>query len=138
MEFTKASEIYSLNKSTYINLRWIAYIGQLTAIIVVQFILQFDFKYFACISVIFLSIATNIYLLFRVKENQLNNITSSSYLGYDIAQLSILFFFTGGITNPFIFLIIIPAVFSSQYLNIWSSITLVIFTVILLLVLTFF
>ena len=51
MEFTKASEIYSLNKSTYINLRWIAYIGQLTAIIVVQFILQFDFKYFACISV---------------------------------------------------------------------------------------
>ena len=138
MEFTKTSEIYSLNKSTYINLRWIAYIGQLTAIIVVLFILQFDFKYFACISVIFLSIGTNIYLQFRVKENQLNNITSSSYLGYDIAQLSILFFFTGGITNPFIFLIIIPAVFSSQYLNIWSSIILVIFTVILLLILTFF
>ena len=93
MEFTKTSEIYSLNKSTYINLRWIAYIGQLTAIIVVLFILQFDFKYFACISVIFLSIGTNIYLQFRVKENQLNNIFSTSYLGYDIVQLTILFFF---------------------------------------------
>ncbi len=138
MEFLKTSEIYSLNKSTYINLRWIAYIGQLIAILVVQFILQFNFNYFVCIAIIVLSIATNIYLQFRVKENQLNNITSTSYLGYDIVQLSILFFFTGGITNPFIFLIIIPAVFSSQYLNIWSSVLLVIFTVLLLLFLTFF
>ncbi len=138
MEFTKASEIFSLNKSTYINLRWIAYIGQLIAILVVKFILQFDFNYFTCITIIFLSVVTNIYLQFRVKENQLNNTISTSYLGYDIAQLSILLFFTGGITNPFIFLIIIPAVFSSQYLNIWSSVILVIFTVLLLLLLTFF
>ena len=53
-------------------------------------------------------------------------------------QLSLLFFFTGGITNPFIFLIIIPAVFSSQYLNIKTSIFLVGFTTISLLFLTFF
>ena len=138
MEFSKTSEIYSLNKSTYINLRWIAYIGQLIAILVVKFILQFDFNYFTCITIIFLSVVTNIYLQFRVKENQLNNIFSTSYLGYDIVQLTVLFFLTGGITNPFIFLIIIPAVFSSQYLNIWSSVTLVILTVLLLLLLTFF
>ena len=48
-----------------------------------------------------------------------------------------MFFFTGGITNPFIFLIIIPAVFSSQYLNIKTSIFLVGFTIISLLFLTF-
>ena len=138
MEFSKTSEIYSLNKSTYINLRWIAYTGQLIAILYVKFFLQFDFKYFICIIIIFLSIITNIYLQFRVKENQLNNIFSTSYLGYDIVQLTVLFFFTGGITNPFIFLIIIPAVFSSQYLNIWSSAILVTLTVLLLLLLTFF
>ena len=138
MEFSKTSEIYSLNKFTYINLRWIAYTGQLIAILFVKFFLQFDFKYFICITIIFLSVITNVYLQFRVKENQLNNIFSTSYLGYDIVQLTILFFFTGGITNPFIFLIIIPAVFSSQYLNIWSSATLVILTVLLLLLLTFF
>ena len=138
MEFSKTSEIYSLNKFTYIKLRWIAYIGQLIAILFVKFVLQFDFKYFICITIIFLSVITNIYLQFRVKENQLNNIFSTSYLGYDIVQLTVLFFLTGGITNPFIFLIIIPAVFSSQYLNIWSSVTLVILTVLLLLLLTFF
>ena len=53
-------------------------------------------------------------------------------------QLGILLFFTGGITNPFIFLIIIPAVFSSQYLHFLSSIILVAFITIILIILTFF
>ena len=48
-----------------------------------------------------------------------------------------MFYFTGGITNPFIFLIIIPAVFSSQYLNIKTSIFLLGFTTSLLLFLTY-
>ena len=43
MELSKASNLYSLNKSTYVNLRWIAYIGQLSAIITVQFLLKFNF-----------------------------------------------------------------------------------------------
>ena len=46
MEFTKASNLYSLNKNTYVNLRWIAYIGQITAIVLVQFYLKYEFKYF--------------------------------------------------------------------------------------------
>ncbi len=138
MEFTKASNLYSLNKSTYINLRWIAYIGQLIAILIVQFYLNYEFKYFICISIVFISILSNIYLQFKIKDNQLKNLTSTIYLIFDILQLSILFFFTGGITNPFIFLIIIPAVFSSQYLHFLSSIILVFIITITLTILTFF
>ena len=59
MEFLKASNLYSLNKSTYVNLRWIAYIGQLITILTVQFLLNFNFNYFICISIIFFSILTN-------------------------------------------------------------------------------
>ena len=118
MKFFETSKLYSLNKSTYVNLRWIAYIGQLSTILIVQFFLQFKFNYLACASVICLSILTNIYLQFKVSENQLNNFNSTLYLSYDILQLGFLIFLTGGITNPFIFLIIIPAIFSAQYLNI--------------------
>ena len=57
---------------------------------------------------------------------------------YDILQLGLLFYLTGGITNPFIFLIIIPAVFSSQYLKIKSSVILVFLTMVTLAILTFF
>ena len=138
MEFFKASDLYSLNKSTYVNLRWIAYIGQISAILVVQFFLQYNFDYIICISIVLFSIFTNFILQFRIKENQLNNFTSSIYLTYDILQLGILLFFTGGVTNPFIFLILIPAVFSSQYLHFLSSIILVTIIIIVLIVLTFY
>ena len=126
MELGKTSIIYSLNKSTYVNLRWIAYIGQLIAVLTVQFILEYNFDYLICILVILFSVLTNLFLKFKIKTNQLNNNFSTFYLLFDILQLSILFYFTGGITNPFIFLIIIPAVFSSQYLHFLNSIVLVV------------
>ncbi len=138
MKFLKASHLYSLNKSTYINLRWIAYIGQLIAVLSVQFLLNFKFNYFYCIIIIFFGVLTNFYLQFKVKENQLNNLLSTIYLSFDILQLGILFFLTGGITNPFIFLIIIPAVFSAQYLNIYSSVLLVFLIILILTFLSFF
>jgi len=138
MKFLETSNLYSLNKSTYINLRWISYIGQLTAILIVEFFLKFEFNYLVCISVVFLSILTNLYLIFKIKYHQLNNFVATSYLSYDIGQLGFLLYLTGGITNPFIFLIIIPSVFSAQYLNIWSSVVLVTFTSLTLAILTFF
>ena len=114
MEFIKASSLYSLNKSTYVNLRWIAYIGQIVSILIVQFFLKYNFDYFICISIVLFSILTNLILQFKIKDNQLNNISSTIYLSYDTLQLGVLLFFTGGVTNPFIFLILIPAIFSSQ------------------------
>ena len=138
MKFLKTSNLYSLNKSTYVYLRWIAYIGQLFAIITIQFLLEYKFNYFVCISIVFLGVITNFYLQFKVKDNQLNNFISTIYLTYDIFQLGILLFFTGGVTNPFVFLILVPAVFSSQYLHFMSSVVLVTFITIILIVLTFF
>ena len=138
MKFRETSSSYTFNKSTYINLRWIAYTGQIITILLVEFFFKFNFHYMPCIFVVFLSALTNLYLFFQVKENQLNNLYSTTFLTYDIFQLLILFYFTGGITNPFIFLIIIPAVFSSQHLSIKSSIILVIITIFSLIFLSFF
>ena len=138
MEFIKTSNTFYLNKSTYVNLRWIAIIGQLITIFFVQFFLNFKFNYFTCVFIISLSVLTNFYLQFRFKENQLNNFFSTVYLSFDILLLGILFFLTGGINNPFIFLIIFPALFSSQYLNIYSSIILVSLIILILTILTFY
>jgi len=138
MKFLETSKLYSLNKSTYINLRWIVYIGQLSAILIVQFFLQYKFNYLICISIVCIGVLSNIYLQFKFKENQLSNLSATVYLFYDIGQLGFLLFLTGGITNPFIFLIIIPAIFSSQYLNIWSSIILATFTSLILFLLIFY
>ena len=138
MRLQETSKLFSLHKSTYINLRWIAYAGQLSAILIVQFFLEYKFNYFFCISIIFVSILTNLYLQFKIKENQLTNLVSTGYLAFDIIQLGFLFYLTGGITNPFIILIIFPSIISGQHLNIWSSIILVTLTILILTILTFY
>ena len=138
MRLFEASKLYSLNKFTYINLRWIAYIGQISAILIVQFVLQFKFNYFACFLILFFGILSNLYLQFKITQNQLNNLIATIFLAYDILQLGFLLYLTGGITNPFIVLLIIPSVFSSQHLKVKSSIILVVLTILILIILTFF
>jgi len=138
MKFFESSKNFSLNKSTYINLRWIAYSGQLGAIIIVQFLLNFKFNYILCLLIVLLGILTNFYLRIKIRDNQLENSIASKFLLYDILQLGFLFYLTGGITNPFLVLIIIPSVFSAQYLKISSSILLVSTTSVILMFLTFF
>ena len=138
MKFYENPELYTLNRSTYVNLRWIAFLGQIISILTVEFIFEFKFNYIPCIGIITLGAITNILLQFQIKANQISNSLSLSYLTYDILQLSFLFYLTGGITNPFIFLLIIPAVFSSQYLTITSSVILVFITILSVSFLTFY
>ena len=57
---------------------------------------------------------------------------------YDIIQLSILLFLTGGIFNPFAILLIVPTIVSSTFLSMGSTIILGTCTIILLFILTFF
>jgi len=138
LEIFKASNNIRLDKKTLVVLRWIAIIGQFITINFVFFILNFDFPFFYCIAVIFFGAVTNFYLQFREKKNLLSNFDSTIYLAYDLAQLTMLIFFTGGITNPFVLLLVIPAVVSSTFLSLRSTINLSFITFIFLLVLTIY
>ena len=93
MKFDDNSDVFTLNRTTYVNLRWIAFIGQISSIFVVEFLLNFKFNYLPCLIIIGLGVITNIFLQFKIRENQINNFISSIYLTYDILQLGILFFF---------------------------------------------
>ena len=95
MKFIENSDVFALNRTTYVNLRWIAFIGQILSIFVVEFILNFKFNYIPCIIIIGLGVITNFFLQFKIRENQINNFLSSIYLSYDILQLGLLFFLTG-------------------------------------------
>jgi len=134
----KSSKDFQLNKSTFVNLRWIALLGQFATINVVKLIFQFDFYFLLCNFIVGIGVLTNLLLQFKIKQNQLNNNFSTIYLAYDIIQLGILIYLTGGINNPFIFLLIIPSVFSSTYLKLISTINLVVITIFILIFLTFF
>ena len=140
----KFSEVFTskdsiqLDKKTLVFLRWIAIVGQFVTISIVFFIFKFELPFFYCSLVIFLGTLTNFYLQFKFKNNQLNNFTSTFVLFYDLIQLSFLLYLTGGITNPFIILLIVPAIVSSTFLNLKSTINLSIITIIILTILTIY
>ena len=138
LEIFKSENNIQLDKKTLVILRWIAIIGQLITINIVYFILNFDFPFIYCYLIIFFGILTNFFLQFKVKKKLLSDFSSILYLIYDLIQLAVLIFLTGGITNPFVILLVIPAIVSSTFLSIKSTINLSFITVASLLILTLY
>ncbi len=135
-DFFTSKDNIQLDKKTLVILRWIAIVGQFIAISGVYFYLKFELPFFSCSFVILIGVLSNFYLQFKFKKNQLNNFTSTFFLFYDLIQLSVLLYLTGGITNPFTLLLIIPAIVSSTFLNLKSTINLSIITIVALIALT--
>ncbi len=138
MEISKILETYSLNKSTYVNLRWIGIIGQFITINSVKFIFNFEFNYIAANLIIFIGIVSNIFLLYYYNKIQLSNRSAFIFLMLDIIQLSSLLYLTGGILNPFSIFLLIPSVFASSNLKIRTNLFLIFVTLIAIILLTFY
>ena len=137
MKFFETSKYFSLKKSTYINLRWIAIIGQLITINAVYFIFGFKFNFILTNITIIIGALSNLYLIYIHRRTQLSDKESFLFLLFDILQLSCLIYLTGGIINPFSIFLIIPAIFSSSNLGFRSNLLLVSFTVLVIIFLTF-
>jgi two-component system sensor histidine kinase RegB len=138
MEFSKISETYSLNKSTYVNLRWIGIIGQFITINSVKFVFNFEFNYIAANLIIFVGVISNIFLLYYYNKIQLSNRSAFNFLLLDIIQLSLLLYLTGGILNPFSIFLLIPSVFASSNLKIKTNLFLIFVTLVAIILLTFY
>ena len=138
MEHIDPSSKYTLNKSTYINLRWIGIFGQFITINIVAFIFEFQFNYILTNLVVFLGGLTNIFLSNFFKQKQLSNTYAFYFLLVDIIQLSLLLYFTGGILNPFSIFLIIPSVFASSNLDLKTNLALILSTLISICILTIF
>ena len=112
-DLLKFEEDLRLEKKTVVILRWIALIGQLATIYFVHFFIDFKLPLIFCSITIFFGGLTNIFIQFNFRSNQLNNTESTILLFYDVIQLSVLIYLTGGVTNPFIIFLVVPAVISS-------------------------
>ena len=136
-DLLKFEEDLRLEKKTVVILRWIALIGQLLTIYFVHFFVGFNLPLIFCSLTIFCGGLTNIFIQFNFRKNQLSNIESTILLFYDVIQLSVLIYLTGGVTNPFIIFLIVPALISSTLLNLASTLFLSIITIMSLTLLTF-
>ena len=107
---------------TLVRLRWLAVIGQTTAVLVVYFGLEFELPLWACLAVIALSAWLNIALRLRFHMTQrLEPDRAAWLLAFDVAELAILLYLTGGLQNPFAFLFLAPVLLSATALRTSAS-----------------
>jgi two-component system sensor histidine kinase RegB len=102
---------------TLLRLRWLAIIGQSTAVLVVYYGLEFPLPSWACLAVIALSAWLNVALRIRFSLSQRVEPERAAWLlAFDIAELAVLLFLTGGLQNPFAFLFLAPVLLSATAL----------------------
>ena len=102
---------------TLVRLRWLAVIGQTVAVLVVYLGLDFELPIWACLAVIGLAAWLNVAVRLRFRMAQRVDPARAAWLlAFDIAQLAILLFLTGGLENPFAFLLLGPVLLSATAL----------------------
>ena len=86
-----SSESYTLNKNTYVNLRWIGIIGQFITINTVSFVLNFEFNYILANIVVFFGALSNLALAYFYQNKNLLS-EKSSFFFFIFRYFSIKFF----------------------------------------------
>ncbi len=129
----------NLRLRTIVRLRWIAIAGQLAAVIFVYFGLGFSFPVVLASLAIGLSIAINLVVHHLFRDIKLvTNQLGTWMLAYDIVQLALLLYFTGGILNPFASLLVAPIAISAASLRTQSTVTLSVLALISATLISFF
>src|SRR5471030_711430 len=110
---------------TILRLRWLAALGQLSAIFIVVQGLDFDVPIFPCVTIIGLSALLNLVLQTAFNPMQrLEPAYAAALLALNIVELAGLLYFTGGLENPFSFLFLAPVLISATALPIRLTIAL--------------
>jgi two-component system, sensor histidine kinase RegB len=106
-----------LRLQTIVRLRWLAVLGQSLTVAGAYWVLGIDLPIGGCLAVIALSAWLNVALRLRYKASKrLKSGFAFAMLAYDILQLAALLYLTGGLENPFAFLLIAPVTVSASTL----------------------
>lgn len=107
-----------LRLDTLVGLRWLSVGAQLAAVLITRFGLGVPLPVIACLATLALPVALNFLLKAKYPTSRrLLDPVAAWMLAFDIVQMGVLFYFTGGILNPFIFLLVAPVVVSATALG---------------------
>ncbi|QFT74661.1 sensor histidine kinase RegB [Ruegeria sp. THAF33] len=107
---------------TLILLRWVAIIGQLTAITVAQRYYDVQLELGLCYLAIGISVMGNLTAILLFPQNKrLTEFENFLMVLFDLLQLSILLYLTGGLNNPFALLLLGPVTISANVMSTRST-----------------
>jgi two-component system sensor histidine kinase RegB len=107
----------SMRLDTLVRLRWLAILGQLCAVMFVDFGLDFELPLWGCLAVIGLYAAFTVAIRMELDGPQrLEAARAGWLLAVDVAEIALLLALTGGLQNPFAFLLVGPVLISATAL----------------------
>lgn len=110
---------------TLAKLRWFAITGQIAALLVAVFAYQLQMKTGLIVATIGASVVANLIIGAIYPSNKrLFEHEATMMLIFDILQLSLLLYLTGGLNNPFAVLIIAPVTIAATVLHLSSTVLL--------------
>ncbi|MDE0795158.1 MAG: ActS/PrrB/RegB family redox-sensitive histidine kinase [Alphaproteobacteria bacterium] len=111
-------------------IRWVAIGGQALALLVVHFGFGFPVPLAAAFSVVGASLLLNLIVMSgHPTPVRLGERAAAAFLAFDITQLAALLYLTGGLENPFSFLLLAPVAVSATILSIRSTFALCVLSV---------
>ncbi len=110
---------------TLILLRWLAIAGQLAAITVADRVFGMILPLGLCYLAVGAAIIANLVAVFVFPENKrMSELEAMLTLLFDVSQLAFLVYLTGGLSNPFALLIMVPVTISASALELRTTIIL--------------
>lgn len=103
---------------TLVPIRWVAIAGQGLALLTVHYGLGFHLPLIPALAVVAASALLNIVLIVRRQvARELSERYAALCLGYDLLQLAVLLYLTGGLENPFSILFLAPVTVAATILS---------------------
>jgi two-component system sensor histidine kinase RegB len=126
----KRPSSHGMRLRTLILLRWMAIAGQVAAIAMADRYFGLILPLGLCYMAVGLSIIANLVSVFVFPENRrLSEGEALLVLLFDMAQLAFLIFITGGLTNPFALLLVVPVTISASALGLRTTVVLGLFAI---------
>jgi two-component system, sensor histidine kinase RegB len=108
---------------TLVILRWFAISGQIIAVLCAIFLFGLRFEVGLVAITIGASVLGNLFSSFLFPKNkQLSEREAAAILGFDILQLGVLLYLTGGLNNPFGLLMLAPVTIAATVLHLRSTV----------------
>jgi two-component system, sensor histidine kinase RegB len=122
-----------LRLRTLILLRWVAICGQIAAILIADLVVGIQLPLGLCTLAVGASVVANLVSVFVYPENKrLSRLESMLTLLFDLAQLGVLVLLTGGLTNPFALLLLVPVTISASALDLRTTVILAVAAMVLI------
>lgn len=109
---------FGISLNALINLRWLAIAGQAIALAIVEWGLDFSLPAVPAFVVVGITAAVNVALRIGYgAAYRLSDKEAGALLAFDIVQLAMLLYLTGGLVNPFSVLFLAPVLISAMALK---------------------